>query len=93
MEKSTSSTGAPARRQLTHPPSYWRTIWAAWCPKCKQECMPLLTGTCGFCDTPLIGQPTRGPYDPPLTRESLSDSLIRRTRQMVPHARNLDVAA
>jgi hypothetical protein len=53
-------------RRLRFPPSHWDTVWAAWCPTCEQESMPLSTGCCGFCDTNLAGQPTRGPYDQPL---------------------------
>jgi hypothetical protein len=46
--------------------NHWRAVWAAWCPGCRQETMPFASGRCGFCDTHLRGQPTRGPYDPPL---------------------------
>jgi hypothetical protein len=44
----------------------WDEVWAAWCPTCHQECMPMPRGTCAFCDTSLIGQPTREPHEPPL---------------------------
>lgn len=47
--------------------SYWRSLWAAWCPTCQQETMPFPSGRCAFCDTHLEGQPTRGPRDPRLT--------------------------
>jgi len=30
-------------------------ILAAWCPTCDQEAMPMSNGTCGWCDTPIIG--------------------------------------
>lgn len=46
--------------------NYWREVWAAWCPTCRQETMPFPSGCCAFCDTRLEGQPTRGPYDPPI---------------------------
>lgn len=47
--------------------NHWRGVWAAWCPTCRQETMPFPSGRCGFCDTHLRGQPTRGPYDPPVS--------------------------
>lgn len=56
----------PNARILKLPPSYWDSVWAAWCPTCRQEAMPLSSGCCGFCDTQLAGQRTRGAYDPPL---------------------------
>jgi hypothetical protein len=48
------------------PPSYWTGIWAAWCPTCEQEAMPMPSGRCGWCDTNLAGQPTRRWFEPPL---------------------------
>jgi len=44
----------------------WSRVWAAWCPSCRQECIPMRSGRCGFCDTSLVGQPTRESYEPPL---------------------------
>lgn len=46
--------------------SYWKAVWAAWCPTCAEETMPFPSGRCGFCDGSLAGQPTRGPYELPL---------------------------
>lgn len=57
-------------RNLRLPRSHWDDVWAAWCPTCRQEAMPLTTGCCGFCDTNLAGQVTRGPYDDPLTADA-----------------------
>ncbi len=37
--------------------------------------MPLASGTCGFCNTYLAGQRTRGPYDAPLEEEA-GDGLL-----------------
>ena len=56
-----------ATRRFRLPPSHWGKVWAAWCPTCEQEAMPLPSGICGICDTSLAGQPTRGPYEKPLT--------------------------
>lgn len=57
----------PRTRARRLPRSHWSKVWAAWCPTCEQEAMPLSTGCCGWCDTHLAGQPTRGPYDPRIT--------------------------
>jgi hypothetical protein len=58
----------PARRRVASGGwNHWRKVWAAWCPTCGEETMPFPSGRCAFCDTHLHGQPTRGPYDPPLT--------------------------
>lgn len=51
--------------------SDWSKIWAAWCPFCRQECIPMPSGRCGFCDTSLVGQATRCPNEPPLEEEQL----------------------
>lgn len=59
------------------PPSYWSKVWAAWCPSCQQEAMPLSSGCCGWCDTDLYGQPTRGPYDPPLVAPCVHSTINR----------------
>ena len=32
-------------------------ILAAFCPTCDLEAMPMRDGTCGWCDTPIIGPP------------------------------------
>lgn len=64
MLESRSRRAVISRRRL--PPAHWAQVWAAWCPVCEQETMPLNTGCCGFCDTNLAGQVTRGPYDPPI---------------------------
>ncbi len=60
-------------RQLRLPPSHWDKVWAAWCPTCGQEAIPLSTGCCGFCDTNLAGQATRGPHDAPLTADTAAN--------------------
>lgn len=54
----------PRSRRL--PPSHWKHVWAAWCPTCEQDTMPMPTGCCGWCDTDLTGQPTREWFEPPL---------------------------
>lgn len=58
--------GTSTVHQFRLPRSHWDSVWAAWCPTCAEEAMPLSSGICGFCDTYLTGQRTRGPYDPPL---------------------------
>lgn len=75
-------------RSLRLPPSYWDKVWAAWCPTCHQEAMPLSTGCCGFCDTNLAGQPTRGPYDEPLAGPSPSEDAARQE-----HTHSIAIAA
>jgi hypothetical protein len=50
-------------------PSSWDEVWAAWCPACQEECIPLPSGRCGFCGMNLLGQPTRAYDEPPLTQE------------------------
>lgn len=69
--QSTLCRGSRSRRP--RPPrqggwSYWKSVWAAWCPTCAQETMPFPSGRCAFCDSHLEGQLTRGPDDPPLVR-------------------------
>jgi hypothetical protein len=61
------------------PPSHWRDVWAAWCPTCEQDTMPMPSGCCGWCDTHLSGQPTRQWFEPPLrgstTGEATNDPI------------------
>ena len=57
----------------------WNDVWAAWCPTCLQECMPMPSGRCGFCETSLVGQPTREWDEPPLKEGRL---FVRVTRVM-----------
>jgi hypothetical protein len=52
--------------------TYWKSVWAVWCPTCAQETMPFPSGRCAFCDSHLEGQPTRGPHDSPLMADPLS---------------------
>lgn len=47
-------------------PVCWDEVWAAWCPQCQDECMPLKDGVCPFCDSLLFGQPTRAASEPKL---------------------------
>jgi hypothetical protein len=70
----TSASRVSNARILKFPPSYWDGVWAAWCPTCKQEAMPLSSGCCGFCGTQLAGQPTREAHDAPLTGPTPSSS-------------------
>ena len=56
--------GTHTSRRL--PPSHWRGVWAAWCPTCEQDTMPMPSGCCGWCDTNLAGQPTCDWFEPPL---------------------------
>jgi hypothetical protein len=69
MQQSTLCRGRHSRRpsESRRGWSYWSSVWAAWCPTCEQETMPFPSGRCAFCNSHLEGQPTRGPYDPPLT--------------------------
>ena len=69
------------------PRSQWRDVWAAWCPTCRQECIPLDSGICGWCNTKLDGQPTRGPLDAPLTEEEAGNGLLLRDlgRRLAPN--------
>jgi hypothetical protein len=55
----------------------WTEIWAAWCPTCRQECVPMPSGRCGFCDASLLGQPTRNWNAPPLEEGRLPVRLTR----------------
>lgn len=61
-----ATTSSPGDRVGTKGWNYWREVWAAWCPTCRQETMPFPSGCCAFCDTRLEGQSTRGPHDPPI---------------------------
>ena len=32
-----------------------------WCPTCREDCLPLLDGRCGFCDTKVVNPETDEP--------------------------------
>jgi hypothetical protein len=51
--------------------------------------MPFPSGRCGFCDTHLRGQPTRGPHDVPLT---CGDGSGRVPILLIPHDTDLKAA-
>jgi hypothetical protein len=56
-------------------PSSWEDVWAAWCPACLEECIPMRDGRCGFCGMTLLGQPTRRYDEAPLTAESVKSQV------------------
>lgn len=68
---SSSVRGLPGERRGWF---HWRGVWAAWCPTCEQETMPLPSGRCAFCDTHLAGQPTRAAGEPPLMSSAVVQS-------------------
>lgn len=39
-------------------------LGAVWCRTCKQECLPLNDGTCGFCDHQVVTETGESVYGP-----------------------------
>jgi hypothetical protein len=63
---------ALASRLASLKATHWSDVWAAWCPNCRQECVPMPSGRCGFCDASLVGQPMRNWNEPPLLEGRLT---------------------
>lgn len=85
-------TAAPQQPRLVE-----GILFAAWCPTCEQEAMPLTTGRCGWCDTPISvrldrdGRPTTIPPEntPGLNRCERA----RLVRLLEPDATPREIAA
>lgn len=76
----TEVSAALASRLASLTVTQWDEVWAAWCPDCRQECVPMTSGRCGFCDASLLGQPTRNWNEPPLEEGRLTVRVMARTK-------------